>query len=260
MYAVTFIWGHLLNVRMPPFPVEDWSGELSVSSAEGVVKVFRQIDFEDDEDYLLPVVKPTAAAWVSKTAGDFDGLGLLIWAPAVSTTDVQAPGLTFKTIPFSITLPFSKLERLLAYYPVSDTDGVAVLARRVDRLAWPRGFIKGEWVPEEKDANRGSLTGMWYDLFGIPVGTMAGSFWTDPDGVRRFEGWLSGVFLTVVLDEFKGTWSCGEGHGRFEGTYRYLNSKETGILWGEFGGGARMPLMGIWRADCPVNTDTSPEL
>ena len=162
-------------------------------------------------------------------------------------------------LPFSMALPFSKLEHLLAYYPVSDTAGVAVLARRVDRLACPRGFIKGEWIPEAADGSRGSLLGMWYDLFGIPVGTMAGSFGTDSDGARSLEGWLSGVWLAVVLAEFKGTWS-GDGHGYFEGTYRYLNSKETGILWGAFDGDAlslaqpKFPLVGIWRADCPVIT------
>jgi hypothetical protein len=129
----------------------------------------------------------------------------------------------------------------------------------VDRLACPRGFIKGEWIPEAADGSRGSLRGMWYDLFGIPVGTMAGSFGTDSDGSRSFEGWLSGVWLTVVLAEFKGTWS-GDGHGYFEGTYRYLNSKETGILWRAFDGDAlslaqpKFPLVGIWRADCPVIT------
>jgi hypothetical protein len=258
VYAVTFVWGRLLEPRMPPFPVVDWSGELRVSIPGSAVKVLRPIDFEDGEDRLLPVIEPATVAWLSKTAGDFDGLGLIIRVPAASATDVRAPEISFKSIPFSITLPFSKLERLLAYYPVSDTDGVAVLARRVDRLACPRGFINGEWVPEAADGSRGSLKGMWYNLFGIPVGTMAGSFGTDPDGTRRFEGWLSGVFLTVVLAEFKGTWLYGNGHGHFEGMYRYLNSKETGIIWGEFEGNARLPLIGIWRADFPLTVTTPP--
>ena len=255
VYAVTFLWGHLLNVRMPPFPITDWSGALSIS--EGVAKVLRTIDFEEGEDYLLPVDASAAAAWVSKTAGDFDGLGVLLRIPMSSTTAAKAPELTFKTIPFAITLPVSRLERLIAYYPVGDTEGVAVLARRVDGFACPRGFIKGEWVPDAEDGSRGSLRGMWYDLFGIPVGTMAGSFWTTSDGTRPFEGWLSGVYLTVVLAEFKGTWSRAEESGQFEGTYRYHNSKETGILRGEFGGDSSLSLVGIWRADCPTATAES---
>jgi hypothetical protein len=255
VYAVTFLWGHLLDVRMPPFPVVDWSGELSVSS--GVAKVLRTIDFEEGEDYLLPVDDSAVAAWVSKTSGDFDGLGVLIRIPATSTADAGYLDLTFQTVPFSIKLPFSRLERLIAFYPVGDTEGVAVLARRVDGFACPRGFIKGEWVPDADDGSRGSLRGMWYDLFGIPVGTMAGSFWTNPDGTRQFEGWLSGVYLTVVLAEFQGTWSGGEGHGQFEGAYRYLHSKETGVLWGEFGDDTRLSLVGIWRADCLIATAES---
>ena len=273
VYAVTFLWGHLPNPRLPPFPVLDWSGELAASGSD--VKVLRQIDFEAGEDYLLPVAEPSTAAWVSKTAGDFDGLGLLIRVPAASpaaSSADQAPGLSFKTAPFSITLPFAKLERLLAWYPVSDTDGVALFARRVDRLAWPCGFIKGEWVPED-DGSRGSITGTWYNLFGIPVGTMAGSFSTGSDGARSFEGWLSGVWLTVVLAKFEGTWlyddprlcaTCGQGHGRLEGRYRYLNSKEAGTLRGAFGEEAvsqnakRLPLRGTWRAEPPVITPDPP--
>jgi hypothetical protein len=259
VYAVAFVWGHLLDPRMPPFPVVDWSGELSVSVPGSGIKVLRTIDFEDGEDKLLPAVEPTTIGWVSQTAGDYDGLGLLIRVAEASATDARVPELSFKTPPFAITLPFSKLERFLAYYPVSETDGVAVLARRVDRLACPRGSIVGEWVPDAVDGSRGWLTGMWYNLFGIPIGSMAGSFSTDPDGERRFEGWLSGVWLTVVLTEFKGTWT-GKGSGAFEGRYQYLNSKETGILSGEFGGDAslqaqrRLPLKGVWRADCVVIT------
>ena len=275
VYAVTFVWGHLPHPRVPPCQILDWSGELRAPGSE--VKILRQIDFEVGEDYLLPVVEPSTVAWVSKTAGDFDGLGLLIRVPAAkpaADSADQAPGLSFKTAPFSVTLPFSKLERLIAWYPVSDTDGVALFARRVDRPAWPCGFIKGEWVPEENDGSRGSITGMWYNLFGIPVGTMAGSFSTGSDGARRFDGWLSGVWLTVVLARFEGTWlyddpklcaACGQGRGRFEGTYRYLNSRESGTLRGEFGEEAappeqkRLPLWGSWRAEPPAITTDPPE-
>jgi hypothetical protein len=94
---------------------------------------------------------------------------------------------------------------------------------------------------------------------------MAGSFGTDPDGTRRLEGWLSGVWLTVVLAEFKGTWS-GQRSGSFEGSYRYLNSRETGVLKGEFGSDASsqaktsLPLQGIWRADCPGITSEPAEV
>ncbi len=47
----------------------------------------------------------------------------------------------------------------------------------------------------------------------------SGSFRTDGDGTRRFEGWLSGVYLTVIIAELEGVWSCDK----------------TGVMPGEFG-------------------------
>ncbi len=268
VYAVTFVWGHLCGVRMPPFPLLDWSGGLSVSSPDASIRVIRTIDFEG-EDLLLPAPDPASVAWESTTAGDFDGLGALIRVPTASPATAATADLTFKTPPLSITLPFAKLDRLIAYYPVSDTDGVVVLARRLDALAWPRGFIRGEWVPGPQDPSQGSLRGMWYNLFGAPVATMGGSFWTTAGG-GALEGWLSGVWLTVVLAELEGTWqcddpslcaTCGCEHGQFEGKYWYLNRKETGVLRGRFGDCAwtdrRIQLTGVWRADCPVAAEGS---
>ena len=50
MYAVTIVWGQLLNI-MPPVTDEiiDWSGRLAIDG-QGAVSVRHQIDFEDGED------------------------------------------------------------------------------------------------------------------------------------------------------------------------------------------------------------------
>jgi hypothetical protein len=272
VYAVTFIWGRLLDSRVSPPASMDWSGTLGVSGADGVIKVICPIDFEDGEDFPVPAVDPSSADWVSKTTGDFDGLGFLLRVRETSASDAGSPRLNFKTKPFSVELPVVKLNCFAAYFPVDEAEGVAVVARRVEGFACPRGFMKGEWVPDTKNGDRGSFNGMWYDLFGVPVGSMAGAFRTDADGTRRFEGWLSGVYLTVILAELEGTWSCddprlcpacGEGHGRFQGKFRYLNCEKTGVMLGEFGdfsfppGERKLPLTGIWRASCP-NTGGCP--
>ena len=68
MYAVTFVWGRLLDARQP-FPLLDWSGQLSVSLPGSAVKVLRPIDFEDGEDQLLPVLDPATAAWEVENRG-----------------------------------------------------------------------------------------------------------------------------------------------------------------------------------------------
>lgn len=276
VYVVTFIWGRLLDGKISEPASTEWSGTLGVSGADGLVKAIRTIDFEDGEDYLDPAGDPLCAAWTSITSGDYDGLGFLVRVRWSNATDDCTPCLNFHTPPFSVTLPVVKLNRYAAYFPVGDAEGVAVLARRVDRTGCPGGFMKGVWAPDSNGGDQGTFNGMWYDLFGVPVGSMAGLFWTADDGTRRFEGWLSGVYLTVILAELEGTWSfddprlcaaCGEGHGRFQGKFRYLICEKTGVLLGEFGdfslpmGDRKLPLAGIWRVcspcpgDCPGTDD-----
>jgi hypothetical protein len=272
VYAVTFIWGRLLAARVAPPEATDWSGCLGVSGVEGVVKAIFPIDFEDNEDYLDDVDSSSCACWVSKTSGDFDGLGFLVRVREVSALTDCVPYLYFKTVPFFIELPIPKLNCYAAYFPVNDSEGVAILARRVGGIACPRGFMKGEWEPAA-GGDDGIFRGMWYDLFGVPVGSMSGSFET-VDGIGLFKGCLSGVYLTVVLAELEGTWSyddprvcvtCGQGHGWFEGKFRYLNCKRTGVMLGEFGDFSSvsetalekraLPLKGIWRVNCPSFED-----
>jgi hypothetical protein len=272
VYAVTFLWGRLLDSRFSLSADMDWSGSLGASGQDGIIKTICPIDFEDGEDFLVPAGEPSRADWVSKTAGDFDGLGFLVRVRETSVLDAGSPRLEFKTKPFSVELPIAKLDCFSAYFPVSDTEGVAVVARRVMGIACLRGFMRGEWVPDANRGDHGYFSGMWYDLFGVPVGSMAGSFMTNADGTHRFEGWLSGVHLTVVLAELEGTWSyddprlyppCGEGHDRFQGKFRYLGCGKTGVMLGEFGDFSfppaerTLPLKGLWRVNSP-NTGYCP--
>ncbi len=46
--------------------------------------------------------------------------------------------MTFETAPYSVALPFAKLDCFADYFPVGDAAGVAVVARRVKEIACPR--------------------------------------------------------------------------------------------------------------------------
>jgi hypothetical protein len=273
VYAVTFIWGRLLSTRETPPESTDRSGSLCVSGAEGFIKPICQIEFEGGEDSVFHAGDTSCAGWVSTTTGDFDSLGFLVRVRETNASGTGSPFLTFKTTPFSVELPIAKPSCFMEYIHVGDAESVAVTTRRVKGNTCPRGFMKGEWVPDEDSGERGYINGVWYDLFGLPVGSMAGSFGTD-GGTRRFKGWLSGVYLTVVVAELEGTWSyddprlcvtCGEGRGRFAGKVRYSNCDKTGVMLGEFGDSASLPgsdpgkralpLKGTWRASCASDED-----
>lgn len=273
VYAVTFLWGHLLNTQMPPYVTTDWSGTLTVHPDNGVVRVACPIDFERGEDSLIPVMTPSMVQWASLTTGDFDGLSFIIRVPLELTTNAAPPHLRFETAPFSLTLPFRQLDHFIAFYPVNNSQGVAVLARRIKVVGCPGGYIKGEWVKNSFPGNDGHMRGIWYDRFGVPVGLMAGRSWKTESGEGLYEGTLSGMQLTVVIAEFKGHWvyddprdcmMCGEGHGRFRGLFKFVNDGKTGLMMGEFGdfmlppNQLQMPMHGVWKVDCPLS-DSDPD-
>jgi hypothetical protein len=271
VYAVTFLWGSLLTGVQPPIIPTDWTGKLWVNGVARV-DVRYTIDFEPGEDSLVPVDIPSAAAWVSQTAGDVDGISTLVFLKRGITYFMQ-PTLTFETKPFTISLPFDKLERLTAFYKVDNSSGVAILARRISYNACPAGLIKGEWIKEDIAGQKGTFSGIWVDRWGTPIGVMSGRFWTNEDGYGEFSGHLSGIQLTVVIAELKGVWRyddprmcpiCGAGRGVFRGSFRYLNEDISGQMRGEFGDFSlppdqlKMPLIGVWQYTCPF-TDINPD-
>ena len=269
VYAVTILWGTLLNAGTPPIPPTDWTGRLWVNGVARV-DVRYTIAFEPGQDSLAPPDMPSAAAWVSQTTADFDGICALVFLKR-GITYITPPMLTFETNPFTVSLPFEKLEKLAAFYRVDNINGVAIMARKVSYNACPGGLIKGEWVKEDVAGSKGTFNGIWVDRWGNPVGVMAGRFWTNEDGYGEFAGYLSGVMLTVIIAEFKGTWQyddhrmcpiCGSGHGRFLGSFRYMNENVSGEMRGEFGDFSlpvdqlKMPLIGVWRRNCPYTDIT----
>jgi len=269
VYAVTFLWGRLANVPVQSDVITDWSGKLS-ANAEVLIDVRFTIDFEPGQDSLIPVSSPTFAAWVSHTGFDLDGISFLVYLKR-GNAYFAPPVLVFETAPITLRLPFHLLEHYMAYYPVDNGQGVAVLARRVWHGTCPSGALRGEWIRENNTSDHGTFNGLWLDNDGNITGIYSGRFWTNNDGTREFSGWVSGYVTDQVIAELKGRWRyddprlcpvCGDDHGWFWGKVRFLDNSGVGVLKGEFGDftGAvdqiALPMVGVWKMICPF-TDAS---
>lgn len=264
VYAVTFLWGQLGNVPPAEAAPTDWSGSLS-SNAVASVNVRFLIDFELGQDSLLPVSTPATVEWVSATGFDIDGIsfrvsverGIMYFAP---------PELIFDTAPITLRLPFRQLEHFIAYYPLADGQGVAVLARRLWSNSCPSGALRGKWSWHDNTNSNGVIDGLWLDDDGNPIGVYSGEFWTNNDGTHAFRGWISGLTTLQIVAEFKGRWwfddprmcpMCGDDHGVFCGKVRWLEDNSTGFMSGHFGDwtdavdAAVLPMIGVWKKICP---------
>ena len=145
VYAVTVIWGSLYNSDFT-FDTVDWSGRLEVNR-DAWVDVRATIDFENNQDYILPHDNPSFAAWVSFTSFDFDGITALIFLPRIA--NFTPTTLTFDTEPFTQEWSFGDLNDFMAYYPVGQGAGVVVRARRIWPSPCEEGLISGEWIKWE---------------------------------------------------------------------------------------------------------------
>jgi hypothetical protein len=263
VFSVTFVWGGLNNAPSGVRPL-DWSGSLSVNG-EAIIDVVYRIAFEEG-DIVLPDSAPAYVGWISQTAGDFDGLSFLVFLRKDVIYCVE-PQLTFDTPPFSISLSFGQLVKYAASFPVDSANGVAIFARKIWCNVCPGGLIEGAWVKDSTSGGFGTISAVWKDHAGTPVGLMTAMFWTSSDGTREFSGAVSGYFTDNIIAWVKGTWGyddyrmcplCGEGHGWFRGTYENIIDGTTGHLKGVFGDYSlpvtqrELPLVGYWQQDCPV--------
>lgn len=274
IYAVTLLWGNLLNI-MPPVTADtlDWSGRLAVNG-QGAVNVRCLIDFEPGQDSLLqpndPSIVTPYAVWISYTASDLDGLCFFVFVRRDVTTDV-APTLDLKTASFSMRWGFDQLDKFAAYYPVANNAGMAILARRIWTNACPGGYLEGKWIKEDNAGNNGRMEGLWLDHAGDPIGILTGNFWTTDNGGRVFRGWVSGLVTDQIIAEFKGTWvytdpalclTCGSNQGMFRGEFVYLDREGSGKFKGVFGidqvsvDMLSLPFVGTWRMNCPYDDKT----
>ncbi len=111
VYAVTLLWGSLTNTTPTPGPTVDWSGTAGINGV-ATINVTHTIDFEAAQDSLIPTNNPAMAAWVSKTANDFDGLNLLIYVDR-NIVYVTAPVFTLATAAITKTFPIGELANLM---------------------------------------------------------------------------------------------------------------------------------------------------
>lgn len=263
IYAVTFVWGALFDPSGTS-PATDWSGELT-SNAVGNVDIAYPIDFEANQDQILPTDIVTKAAWVSSTEhGDIDGIICMV-AVDRSVDYFAAPALTFSTGPFTHTFYFDELDEFAALYPVDQKHAVAVVSKLLWHPMCEGGVISGSWTKDDIAGATGSISGVWYDYTGTPVGIMNGMFETANDSQRTFSGWVSGYITTEVILEFEGKWMyddyrecvlCGAGHGLFWGRYAYVSEDKSGYIQGTFGDYSlpveelALPINGVWQDKC----------
>lgn len=262
VYAITILWGSLLNTGTPGAAPVDWSGTLSVN---GVVTfdLLHTISFENNQDHLIPTNNPAMVAWTSFTANDFDGLNCLVYVDK-DIVYITAPELTFATTPFTISYNLEELANLSEFHIVGDQHGFAINARKIYSSSCPSGMIVGEWVRDDNAGASGTFNGQWLNPDGSVFGFLAGTFATSNTGARTFEGVVSPGALTVVWYYVYGTWMyddptmcpiCGSGHGYFAGFYTDHNNSFKGTLKGEFGYAAdaadnHLPLTGKWVEFC----------
>ncbi len=262
-YEVKLLWGSLTGSggSYDPTPT-DWSGLLSLEG-EGMIVVTETIDFEPGQDSVLPYSTGRAVAWVSQTAGDFDGLALQVYVNT-NVTYITAPFLNLVTAPCSVRIPLPA-ESFDTVIHVDNVNSVAIGVVKLGNNNCPHGTLHGRWVA--KDRHGGFFFGRRFDAYSHHIGYLAGRYRTCNDGRRTF----CGMFVDLcfhwegriwgVWDYTPWTFSCVNcrwPHGYFEGYYSDRNSEIQGELGGRFG----LPtteavytgsyFSGWWRANCPA--------
>jgi hypothetical protein len=274
VYCVTMVWGSLWNASSAANADSiDWSGSLSLFGA-GEIHTIARIDFEKGQDSILAASVPDTVKWASVTNGDYDGLSFLVY---IDHNQVVAtiPRITFATGPITLEYQAPELKKLLEYYPISNTAGVAVYARQIGFRPCPQGTIEGNWFGGEPDS--GIFRGMWLNAFGVPEGSVQGIWRRDTSsfGFGTLEGTVtaSNTAASVtnrVIAVLRGKWTyddprlcptCGQGHGYFEGSFWFtdnasIDARPDGAFKGEFGSLSSppmitMPFKGKWQVSCP---------
>ena len=271
-YIVTFLWGKLPHTSSPTDLITDWSGSLSVN---GPSKVFalHPIDFEPNQDSLIPEDNPHGEKWASSTQNDFDGVLFLVLFDKLTPT--FAPQiLTFDTNPIKLQFDFHQLVHMRAFYRIDSVNSVAVSSQKIRPRVCPEGYFTGRWIKADSSQSKGRFEGLWYTHSGDIVGYLNGRFWTNDEGHGLLEGVVSGYYTDQVIIKLHGKWIyddsrlcpiCGTGHGQFKGRFKFSEHDEDGYFRGEFGNyelppnDQVMPLRGRWQLNCvEIMTDDDP--
>ncbi|MCP4706721.1 MAG: hypothetical protein GY865_19155, partial [candidate division Zixibacteria bacterium] len=269
VYSVTFLWGQFFGIPSNIAVETDWTGDLSVNGVADI-KVFHKIDFEDGQDYLVESDNPSMSKWVSITNGDFDGLSFIVMIKR--GIEYFAPlYLSFDTGPFQLKIPIEKLRMFKGFYNADNSNGVAVFAHKIWSNQCPRGMMKGTWTKDDIAGQSGNIRGLWLENNqNAPAGYFMGQFWTDENGNRLMEGYVTGYITAQIIAYFKGQWYyddyrecalCGSGHGVFKGRFEYDDRDGWDYFGGTFGWGTsvdalELPLEGTWKKRCPTISNT----
>ncbi|MFQ5607868.1 MAG: hypothetical protein ACE5GA_07955, partial [Candidatus Zixiibacteriota bacterium] len=268
------IWGTLGDGVAADTPPVDWSGGLKMNAA-GMMVVRSLIDFERDQDSLLPRESKQAVRWKSITHNDFDGIHVLIFHPK-NVVYIAPPVVVFGTDPAEVVMQLFALEKLDTVVRVDGHNAVAIQAHRVRVRDCPRGILGGEWV--NKNKNTGHFLGKWISSDGQLMGFLGGNFGVTDDGSRVFRGKWVGVDGAFQA-HLKGRWgyldvggpgpilicpTCDRRMGWFAGHFSDADGKVRGAIEGRFfprGDGAILAphppgtFFGRWKVACPHGAD-----
>ncbi|MBM3318223.1 MAG: hypothetical protein FJY75_10285 [Candidatus Eisenbacteria bacterium] len=261
VYSLSVLWGDLQlpdwDATGDPPPERDpltWDGSMTLSN--GTIKVVSLIDFERDEDFLLPRETRESVSWVSVTSGGFDGLRVLILLPSDSTGGRAVETLTFVAGDFVKTFTTDALEELDELFELGDGSEVSFRAFRVNPLSTvAHGFCSGRWGWAEGDSV-GTFRGHWIGgQDGALFGYMRGHYGVDAQGRQVFFGKL--IHLDGGFGGFlRGHWeAAGTGqddsrraHGNFQGEWANARGSAVGRVRGHWSEAGRAPgvFSGAW--------------
>lgn len=271
VYSVRITWGTLsasTDINSPP---TNWSGGVGMNAA-GFIAVRALIDFEPDQDKLLPRESPTQVRWKSITIHDIDGIHLLIFHPK-DVVYIVAPDFIFKTEQATIVVPLFNLEKLDTIVRVDEHNAVALQAHKIMGRECPQGVLAGRWT--FKSMTAGHFFGKWISADGQLMGYLGGGFdvtadgahvfrgkWVDVEG--EFQGYLRGRWGYPDTDPSSICLTCSDNYGWFAGKFTDADGVARGALRGRFILGGQNSdvstdphgsFFGRWKVDCVIVTD-----
>ena len=258
------------------YPTLDWTGEIHTD--RGLVVVRRLLRFERFHgDHLVrPRLNPQTVAFVSHTAGHYDGLVLeIIERPQDENAEGVTPNvLHINTGPFQGEYPVAELAELDELISVDAAgNSMQLTGFTLSDIAYcPKGFLSGRYLPLPEDAGDpelgegeedpcpdceqiGTFAGAYVDLSGRIHGFLRGGYGLDENGERIFVGKYigrRGGFRGLV----RGSWEPGDTEtalGSFQGQWFGAGGNLEGYLEGRchpVEGSAGGFYEGRWTAAC----------
>lgn len=283
-YHLRILWGQLRYDSSFTNPT-NWSGSLTVSY--GGIAVKRLINWELNQDFLLPRTDRKLVEWQSTTTVHNDGLAFDIFIPemlptydssysyitgeggqivdsalVVDTiyTEPEPITVAFETGPYSRTFDLAELSDLDTIVFLEDSNAVAFNAIKADNRFCAGGMVRGMWGYNEE--GQGGFRGLWRNRNGELTGYVKGEFEIDENGHNVFigkwidengncQGFVRGLYRELdlpVLNQLR-------NQGIIAGKIYNAEKVEIGALVGKFKAGFGNELgyfQARWRLYCPT--------